>query len=265
MPWHIVENSSQCPTSKPHAVIQDDNGHLMGCHESTEKAKKQLAALYVHEHQPASRADIGQTEWRAANVDAVDVGQRIITVLAVPYEQAAQIEYPTGSGRVWNEVFTRGAFDGLSTAVTSDPRRIPVTAVLQPKSGSHEGGLLIGKVISATPEHDDGLLLDLKIADTDNGHDTLKLAADDMLSPSIGFAVMAGGERLEPRGKIRRITRAHLDHLSLVAQPAYSGARVLSMRAADTIVESAPTPLLNEWRTDPDLLWAAQRAEESSR
>lgn len=48
MPWH-VGTSSQCPASKPHAVIKDSDGSVVGCHATKEKANKQLAALNANE------------------------------------------------------------------------------------------------------------------------------------------------------------------------------------------------------------------------
>ena len=48
MPWHIDE-SSDCPDSKPYAVIKDSDGEIEGCHETEESAKAQMAALYASE------------------------------------------------------------------------------------------------------------------------------------------------------------------------------------------------------------------------
>lgn len=46
---------------------------------------------------------------------------------------------------------------------------------------------------------------------------------------SVGFRCRAD----EDRGGVRTITSAHLDHVSLVEEPAYAGAEVLAVRAAD--------------------------------
>lgn len=48
MPYH-VGTSAECPASKPHAVIKDDDGQVMGCHATKEVAQKQIAALYANE------------------------------------------------------------------------------------------------------------------------------------------------------------------------------------------------------------------------
>lgn len=190
-------------------------------------------------------------EPRAARVAGVSVRERIISVLAVPYDSPARVEY---RGQLWSETFDRGAFAGLDAGA----RRIPVTVVLQSNSdGSHTGGQLVGRVASANPEHTGGLALDLKIANTDRGTETLELANDDMLSPSIGFAIRPQDEQLDRRTMTRRIRRAALDHLSLVPQPAYAGARVLGVRAAQS--DPAQRSRLETFLSDPVITWANER------
>lgn len=49
MPWHVVQNHSECPTSRPWAVVKDDDGAVEGCHASEGDADDQLAALYAAE------------------------------------------------------------------------------------------------------------------------------------------------------------------------------------------------------------------------
>jgi len=49
MPWHKVEDHEDCPESKPWAVVQDDDGEVVGCHTTEEGADAQLAALYASE------------------------------------------------------------------------------------------------------------------------------------------------------------------------------------------------------------------------
>jgi HK97 family phage prohead protease len=48
LPWHVAR-SSECPESKPFAVIKDDSGEIEGCHETEEAARRQMAALYASE------------------------------------------------------------------------------------------------------------------------------------------------------------------------------------------------------------------------
>jgi HK97 family phage prohead protease len=174
---------------------------------------------------------------------------RIITVLAVPYESPTRVEY---RGEIWTEVFSRSAFNGLDVT----KRRIPVSAVLRAPAYDHNSGHLVGKVTNATPDRPDGLVLELRISDTPAGDETLQLAADDALSPSIGFAASGRDHQLDQRAKVRRVNRAFLDHLSLVPTPAYKGARVLAMRSDDT---ACPDKLTN----DGVFAWAKQRVTEA--
>lgn len=48
MPWK-VEKSSDCPASKPFAVIKSDSGEKVACHATREGAEAQVRALYVNE------------------------------------------------------------------------------------------------------------------------------------------------------------------------------------------------------------------------
>jgi len=69
-------------------------------------------------------------------------------------------------------------------------------------------------------------------------------------------------QRLDRYTKTRRINRAFLHHLSFVAEPAYSGARVLDVRSSDDPANANPlaTPLIEEFLNDPVLRWANERA-----
>lgn len=48
MPWHVAR-SSKCPAGKPFAVIKNATGTVVACHETSEKATKQMRALYAKE------------------------------------------------------------------------------------------------------------------------------------------------------------------------------------------------------------------------
>lgn len=180
----------------------------------------------------------------------VDVKQRIIEVVAVPWEQETQIRW---RGEIWNEVFTRGAFNGLE----DHAGRIRVNR-------EHTKGDTVGKVVSADPHGSVGLLLRLRVAKTLRGDETLALAEEDMISPSIGYFVKTARDfELNKQTKLRRVNRAFLDHLSLVESPAYEGAQVLAVReesrrlAADTPLPA--TPNLDQIVNDQVFTWARSR------
>ncbi|AAN01971.1 gp39 [Mycobacterium phage Corndog] len=198
-----------------------------------------------------------ETRSETVQLDNVDFGQRIITVLAVPYEQPTQVMYRS---EMWSEVFTRSAFNGIE----SQNRKIPATAALEIPAPNHDGGRLVGKVISSNPYHEAGLICEVKVSRTDYGDETLELARDDALSASIGFLVKNPkfDQDLDRYTKTRRVNRAFLDHLAFVGQPAYEGARVLAMRGEDRLLEPetplSPTPRLDEFLNDPILQWASK-------
>jgi phage head maturation protease len=110
-----------------------------------------------------------------------------------------------------------------------------------------------------------GLVVDAKISNTPAGDETLELAHDGALFPSIGFAARGGDHRLDRRTMTRRINRAHLDHLSLVPQPAYDGARVESMRSGTQLETSNRLEVsILQLIDDPLFTWAQQRTAEAN-
>jgi len=151
-----------------------------------------------------------------AMVDNINTSERIITVIAVPYEESAKVEY---RGEVWDEVFTRGAFN----SIMDRPNRIRVNR-------DHNKSRTVGKIVQFLPNRDDGLVAEVRVAKTDLGDETLALAEEDCLSASVGFAVLPSDQILNRQTRTRRVNAAILDHLSFVESPAYSGARVLTVR-----------------------------------
>ena len=188
-------------------------------------------------------------ETRDIDVQDINYSQRVITVIAAPYEQEAQVLL---RGDVWREVFVRGAFD----SVVDRPNRVRVNR-------GHDKQRTVGKV-TAFRSTDSGLIADVRVAKTDLGDETLALASEDMLSASVGFAAMPSWMKLDHRNKLRRITRAHLDHLSFVESPAYEGAEVLDVRGhmPESVLQHAGTPLLEEFLASSEDLfrWTSGRS-----
>lgn len=186
-------------------------------------------------------------EYRNATVAAVDFAQRLVTAVASPYEERAKVIY---RGEVWDEVFSRGAYDGIEKR----PNRVRVNR-------EHDRSRTVGKAIHFWPQREEGLVTELRVAQTSLGDETLALAADDCLSLSVGFAPMVGGQQLDVRSKTRRITKAFLDHIAFVESPAYVGAAVLSVRDDDDLSEAEPfrTPYMDEFTQDEILQWASKR------
>ena len=190
-------------------------------------------------------------EHRSAGVavGSVDFAQRLITVIAVPYDQPAKVEYRS---EIWDESFMRGSLDGVAAA----PHRVRANR-------SHNADLIVGKATHFWPDRNEGLVGEILIAKTPLGDETLALADGDMISASVGFGVRPQDQLLDRRTMSRRIRKAYLDHIAFVQTPAYDGARVLAVR--DTTggeaakLEPIHTPILDQLTTDDVLRWASER------
>ena len=190
---------------------------------------------------PVGAFDYG-IEIRSAGVADVNVKQRLIDVIAAPYEQFASVMV---RGKLWKEQFMRGAWDGIE-------KRAGAVRV----NREHMVGDTVGKVVHFDPSHPDGLLARVKIANTTRGDDTLELADEDMLSASVGYGAKPSDLLLDQRNGIRLVKRAILHHLAMVEDPAYTGAKVLEVRDSGLLLhqpelDSAATPLLDGLMTDP--------------
>lgn len=188
-------------------------------------------------------------EHRYAGVKVQGVNDRIITVVAVPYEQPALVEYRS---EMWNELFERGAFDNVVGA----PHRVRVNR-------DHDKQRTVGKCMQFWADRQEGLVAEVRIAKTPLGDETLALAEDDCLSASVGFGVLPTDQILDRATRTRRIKNAYLDHLSFVESPAYAGAQVLSVRdnlGGDAAkLEPLQTPILDRFIGDDVFRWASER------
>jgi len=170
----------------------------------------------------------GPIEIRAAKVEAVDYPQRLVTVIAVPYDEWTTVEH---NGRVVEESVAPGAFG----AIANRARKIPVNM-------EHDPARWVGRIVGLDPAAAGGLMARVQIRRDSRGtqefDQVLDDAADGMLGASVGMAVRADGQTLT--GGRRRITKAYLDHIALTSQPAYVGAQVVDVRHHPS-VRLAPT------------------------
>ena len=111
-----------------------------------------------------------------------------------------------------------GAYDGIERRAN----RIRVNR-------DHDVTRTVGRAVSFSPGRSEGLVAKLRIANTPLGDETLTLADDGVLDASAGYLPMPGGEKWLTRSSVR-ILKAWLGHIALVPEPAYEGARVLSVR-----------------------------------
>lgn len=186
-----------------------------------------------------------------ATVRDVDFKQRLITVLAVPWEQEGDVMW---RGEWWKEVVSRSAFNGLE----DHAGRIPVNR-------QHVVGDTVGKVVQADTKDPQGLILVTRIAKTPRGEETLNLAAEDMIGASVGYKIKKPSDiEIHRQRMTRRVLRGFLDHLSFVESPTWDSARVLAVRAEPSGLSVAENPLpltpkLDEIVNDDVLKWARSR------
>lgn len=87
-------------------------------------------------------------------------------------------------------------------------------------------------------EQADGLYIEARISDTQDGNDALTLVRDGVLDGfSVGFTVPLGGDvfhQVEGR-EVRTILKANIHEVSLVNFPAFDDARVESVRQASDV------------------------------
>lgn len=175
-------------------------------------------------------------EYRRVEHLEVRYPERVIQLIAAPYDVRAFVQY---KGRMVAEEFAPGAFDGIERRAN----RIKVNR-------EHDVQRPIGRAVALWPTRKEGLVADLRIAHGPNGDEALDLAADGVLDASVGFAPFPGHEGWSANRSSRRITKAYLHHIALVADPAYETANVLEVRHEG---EPAPartgTPNLDQVRS----------------
>jgi len=162
----------------------------------------------------------------AVGIGEVNVRQRIIEIIAVPYEpEVAVVPF---RGEPWKESFARGAFEGIQN------RSRPVMA-----NREHTVGRTVGKVMQWWPERTEGLVAEVQAAKTDEGDEVLSLADDHMVWASVRFGAWAKDVLMNRANMTRRVLRAFVEHLSFVEDPAYGGAEVLGVRDGSGLVVMA--------------------------
>jgi HK97 family phage prohead protease len=178
-------------------------------------------------------------EYRDSNIAGVNFAQRLIDVVAVPYEESTLAEY---RGELWNESFLRHSFDGIEKR----PNRVR-------GNRDHDDRRLVGKAVKFWPSREEGLVSEVRISRTPLGDETLALADDGVLGVSVGFAARGRDQELDRRSMTRRIKKAYLDHIAFTPTPAYAGAGVLAVRhsvqpAGAEVLQKLETPNLDDLR-----------------
>jgi len=171
-----------------------------------------------------------ELEYRKAGKLEVRHPERVIDLIAVPYDEEARVLH---AGRWITETVAPGSFSGVNRDVRVNR--------------AHDLERPLGKVINFHPNDPRGLRVEVRVSKTPSGDEVLELAEDDLLGASVGFAPYPGGEQYSHDRTRRRITKAFLGHIAITGDPAYVGARVLAVRStppAET-TPRPPTPLLD--------------------
>ena len=182
-------------------------------------------------------------EYRTASHVEVRHAERVIDMIAVPYNEKAEVFLPR-QGKWVTEDFAPGSFTG----VTGTPQ----------VNRAHDTERPIGKVLKFHPGDPRGLRTEIRVARTSEGNDILELAEDNLLFASVGFTIPPGGERWSADRRSRTVTKAQVEHIAMTGDPAYLGAQVLSVRSAGVgeilpgVLEEfrAPTPNLDRIRLE---------------
>lgn len=74
MPWHIVENSTECENGEPFAVVQDDTDEVMGCHDTEASAQEHIAEMAAAEGMPESSGGYSAQQMAFANSSIIPDG-----------------------------------------------------------------------------------------------------------------------------------------------------------------------------------------------
>lgn len=150
MPWHTVHNHSECPASKPWAVVKDADGSVAGCHVSEDDANAQIAALYASEPKAASEEDpvvLGIYEFVASGGPAMPMA-----ATGGPPEKAPITAYSDGRWRGILAVEGVETGDGREFAPDALTwRDLPLTIMWCMETGpGHDGSVIVGSIDAIT-------------------------------------------------------------------------------------------------------------------
>jgi HK97 family phage prohead protease len=158
-------------------------------------------------------------EYRSVTAFDVSYPERIIDLIAAPYNQPAEV-FLQRQQRWVTEAFDPAAFNGVGGDVLVNR--------------AHDTERPVGRAIRFHPGDPRGLRTEIRIAKTSEGDDILELAHERLLAASVGFMVLPGGEQWTMDRRSRTVTRAKVEHIALTGEPAYVGAGVLDVRRAST-------------------------------
>ena len=154
-----------------------------------------------------------------------------VTGLVVPYNVETQITEPRPDGVIrYREVFVPGAFQRA--------QRVPYRTTLTYDHDTSVGNRLgYGLGFTETPE---GLVGQFKL-DTSTAAKARDILGSSHKSFSVGFWSLNPKAFTEQANSLVVRKSVHLDHVAAVAEPAYAGAGVTSIRSAEPDLDDTPT------------------------
>lgn len=263
MPYHVDE-TAQCPASKPFGVIKDADGSVDGrCHPTREAAEKQMAALYAAEPQPR-RSPVAEPQLlagphpyvRSFPLEDIRIRSgdgRTVEAYAAVFDVPAEVRDQDGH---YHEVLDRTAFNrAISDAAPQGGRKswrvgvfynhgmtiyrtpsergsVPIGVPLEVKADSR--GLFTVTRYSRTALADE--VLEMIRDDAITGYSFqgmfLRSAATDPAGRQVG-KIPRGGFTSDKAGQLVTIRRMEstLREYGPTPFPAYQEAAVVGMRA----------------------------------
>lgn len=215
MPWSIVHNHGDCPASRPWAVVQDDNGDLMGCHESEGDAQQQVAALNAQENSGDPVADVRERTASFTVTRQDDDGDGLtLEGYAAVFNSPTRIEDLFGE---FDEVIAPGAFK------RSIGQKGPSGIRLQFDHGRHPliGSIPLGSIDTL---QEDSRGLHVRASLTDNWmvqpvRDAIRDGSIDGMSFRFRVVNETVDQTVEP--ELRTVNEVELFEVGPVVWPAY--------------------------------------------
>jgi HK97 family phage prohead protease len=169
--------------------------------------------------------------YRSLSLAPTDAGRTIVAPCIVPYNRVARVA--DGDGPAYDEMFAPGVF--------ARNLRAPHHVLIRSQHAEDFLGV-VGRAVRLD-DSDEQLAGEFVALDSNSGHQALAMIKEGIYTgASVGFVPIRN--KRGSKGEIVRVS-AHLDHVALVMEPAYSDAAALSVR-------SASVPALDDLRPPVD-------------
>lgn len=213
MPYEIVENHDGCPEETPVAVVNTEDGDVMGCHASTEDAMDQMRALMESEGEEEESASVDLA------VPVVAPGWAAVLV---------RLGEPTDDYRVFDEIKWRD---------------LPLSLMWQTENwGGHDGAVIVGQIAQIQVDPDGKTVRAAGIFDVEGqfGAEAYRLVRAGMLK-GISIDAAPYGDAYVDEEDVTHYSGTILA-ATLVPTPAFAYATIELIDAQAAAVESLPEP-----------------------